>query len=95
MVYHPGCGLLILFGGRSSVGGTVGKPYPETLWAYDSAANTWTSLDPPGRFPYGRMFHAMVYESKSGKIVMFGGYNYVLELEKGMGFLSGTWILTP
>jgi N-acetylneuraminic acid mutarotase len=94
MVYHPGCGMLILFGGRSNLDSS-GELYPETLWAYDSAANTWTELDPAGRFPYGREDHAMVYESKSGKIVMFGGTNEILEIDEGTEFLHGTWTLTP
>lgn len=95
MVYHPGCGMLILFGGTSSLESTSEELYPSTLWAYDSAANTWTRLDPAGRFPYGREDHAMVYESKSGKIVMFGGTNEILEIEEGTKFLHGTWTLTP
>jgi hypothetical protein len=86
LVYDPACGLSILFGGVTD---DVDLLYPETLWAYDSAANTWKKLEPAGRFPYGRQGLAMIYDAKIGGMVLFGGYNL------DQGYLSGTWTLTP
>ena len=99
MVYHPGSGLIILFGG-----GPEWDAYPETLWAYDASAGTWANLDPDGRFPYGCRGHAMVYDSKSGAIVLFGGESdehgeFDPEVYEGdydrTGSFGTTWLLTP
>jgi N-acetylneuraminic acid mutarotase len=86
MAYDPACCLTILFGGSVM---DADLPYPETLWAYDSAANAWKKLQPAGRFPYGRQGPAMVYDPTIGGLVMFGGFNVA------NGHLSGTWTLTP
>jgi N-acetylneuraminic acid mutarotase len=102
MVYHPGCGLTVLVGGECArelpSGGYVYPTFPETLWAYDPAANTWNTLKPAGRFPYGRAGHSMVYDSKNGEIIMFGGYRSLEDTSwrpMRREWLSGTWILTP
>ena len=42
-------------------------------WAYDPAANTWTELHPAGDLPSARNGHAMVYDSATGKVILFGG----------------------
>jgi hypothetical protein len=84
LAYDPAGGLTILFGGEAM------DSYPETLWAYDSAANAWKKLQPAGRFPYGRYGAAMVYDPKIGGMVMFGGHG-----SAPPGYLSGTWALTP
>ena len=90
MDYDPACCLTILFGGATMDSmESPDLPFPETLWAYDSAKNAWTKLEPAGRFPYGRMSAAMVYDASIGGMVMFGGVG------KPSGYLSGTWALTP
>jgi N-acetylneuraminic acid mutarotase len=86
MVYDPGSQLSILFGGYAV---ESDNQYPETLWAYDSAASVWRRLDPTARIPYGRSGHVMVYDPKIGGIIMFGGFS------TERGYLSGTWTLTP
>jgi N-acetylneuraminic acid mutarotase len=82
LVYDLRSGKVILFGGISS----LKKPLNDT-WAYDRAANTWTNLRPSGRVPSQRSDHAMVYDSSTGKVVLFGGYDG--------GFLDDTWAYDP
>jgi N-acetylneuraminic acid mutarotase len=80
MVYDIAGGRALLFGGGTDEGGL------NDTWAYDPAGNTWTELEPEGRQPSERIFHAMVYHDASGRVVMFGGGN-----DQGE-FLSDTWV---
>jgi N-acetylneuraminic acid mutarotase len=81
MVYAPSSGQVILFGG-----------YDEGLlndtWAYDPTDNTWTDLDPAGGVPSPRGNHRMVYDSASGQVILFGGYD-------GNAELYDTWAYDP
>lgn len=58
---------MIVFGGTST------NTDFEDTWAYDPAANLWTEMKPEGSRPAGRIFHAMAYDSSSGRVVLFGG----------------------
>ena len=90
MVYHPGSGLILMFGGSWWDYNHMGEgEYPENLMAYDPYANTWTKLPHADRIPFGRAGHSMVYDWKTGKVVMFGGS------DAAHGYLSGTWTLAP
>lgn len=91
MVYHPGCSSIVMFGGqngRQSGTGSVWN-YPNALFAYDVTSNSWAKVISADRTPYGRSGHAMVYDSDTGTIIMFGGEDY----EHGLH--SGTWTLEP
>lgn len=57
----------ILFGGVDP----IERPFGDT-WAYDSAANTWTDLDPSAA-PSPRGWHAMAYDAEAERIVLFSG----------------------
>jgi N-acetylneuraminic acid mutarotase len=81
LVYDPAGGKAILFGGTSDAG-----RYNDT-WAYDSAANTWTDLS-GSTAPSARSVHSMAYDSGSGKIVLFGGYD-------GTSEVGDTWSYDP
>jgi len=71
MVYDPATGKMILFGG---FGGDMFGDVPlEDTWAYDPAANTWTRLAPAGAVPQRRGGHNMIYDSSSGRLLLFGG----------------------
>ena len=67
MVYDSVNGKVILFGGEGS------RDQLNDLWAYDPAANTWTELDPAGEVPSARARHALVYDSVTDKVILFGG----------------------
>lgn len=69
MVYDSHSHKVILFGGYSG-----GSPpiYNAETWAYDLAISTWTNLN-PSTSPSARRWHAMVYDSYSRKVILFGG----------------------
>lgn len=83
MAYDIESEKLILFGGGGSSGGNYFS-YRET-WIYDYQTNTWTLLDTTG--PPQREYGAMVYDSESDRIVLFGG-----EYDGNQGFLDDTWV---
>jgi N-acetylneuraminic acid mutarotase len=68
MVYDSSTGKVILFGGS-------GDTDLNDTWAYDPAANIWTNLKPSGDLPSARDGHSMVYDSSTGKVILFGGSN--------------------
>jgi N-acetylneuraminic acid mutarotase len=82
MAYDPSTDRVILFGGYD------GQTRFADTWAYDPIKNKWTELRPAGAVPPGRSGHKMVYDSNTGKIVMFGGYD-------GNFGLGDTWEYDP
>jgi hypothetical protein len=68
MAYDAARAVMILFAGRS-VFGFSGQQFNDT-WQRDGAA--WTQLFPPAS-PSVRSEHAMVYNSATQKVVLFGG----------------------
>jgi N-acetylneuraminic acid mutarotase len=81
MVYDSASGKVILFGGMDSA------TFQNDTWTYDPAANTWTNLKPAGEVPSARAYHAMVYDSASGKVILFGGFDGT--------DLNDTWTYDP
>ena len=69
LTYDPATRKMILFGGSDD--STV---FGDT-WAYDPAANTWTKLEPAGLAPAARAFHSVAYDSDTGQMILFGGWN--------------------
>jgi N-acetylneuraminic acid mutarotase len=76
MAYDSESDRVILFGGEGSSG------YFSDTWAYDYNTNTWTNLTPLSG-PNARAYHAMAYDSKSDRVILFGG--------EWMAF-SDTWV---
>jgi N-acetylneuraminic acid mutarotase len=84
MVYDSALGKVILFGGWWDAPGVrFANP-----WAYDPAANTWTELAPVGASPSARSGTGMVYDSVTGKVILFGGWD-------GESFCADTWSYDP
>jgi len=86
--YSYGCALsyddradrTVMFGGNSPA-----YPYQyDDTWTYEFDTNSWTKIDPVKR-PSGRCQHGMVYDSKWGRTIMFGGGSSTA------GFSSDTW----
>ena len=76
MAYDTESDRVILFGGQYE-----GTPLGDT-WAYDYNINTWTIMNPLTA-PSPTTNHAMVYDSESDRVIIFGGpsaetwvYNY-------------------
>jgi N-acetylneuraminic acid mutarotase len=72
MVYDPGTGTMIMFGG---VRGGGEYTYYNDTWAYDPVANTWTDLMPSGDIPSVRTSHSMAYDPTSHRVILFGGWD--------------------
>jgi N-acetylneuraminic acid mutarotase len=92
LVYDPGTGKVILFGGMIAVedaktDSEVADVYDDT-WAYDPAANTWTNLKPAGSLPGARADHSMVYDSGTSRMLLFGGWD-------GKESHDDTWAYDP
>lgn len=78
MAYDAESDRVILFGGWT------GASNDET-WAYDFNTDSWTNMAPSVR-PSARSAHpAMVYDSESDRIILFGGY------VSGYGGSDETW----
>ena len=71
MVYDSTSRRVILFGG-----GTLNGGFNDT-WAYDPTTSTWTDLHPAGDVPSARMGFRMVYDSSTGEVILFGGFDGV------------------
>lgn len=82
MVYDPGTGRVLMFGGLDSTYAVLNDD-----WAYDPATNRWAELYPAGERPTVRSGAAMVYDSATGKVILFGG----LDLKT----LNDTWVYDP
>ena len=80
--YDPIGGRAILFGGFDGVS------YYNDTWAYDPAANSWTSLLPAGSVPAKRSGHSLAYDPDSGRMILFGGWN-------GRVDYNDTWAYDP
>ena len=87
MVYDPGSGQAILFGGSDNAGVELND-----TWAYDPTANNWTELTPAGALPPARAWHSMVYDSRDRKVIIFGGA-YGEEVDGT--YLNDTWAYDP
>jgi hypothetical protein len=83
MVYDASRGSVLLFGG--STYGTHG-PWPTDTW--ELGASGWMRIATDG--PSGRARSAMVYDSRRGEVVLFGGVGEALD---GVQTFHGdTWI---
>ncbi len=67
MAYDTSTHRAFMFGGVTNSGAS------NDTWAYDPSTNTWTNLSPTGAVPSARAWHKMVYDSDTGKLIMFGG----------------------
>ncbi len=68
MAYDSESDRIILFGGL-----TADSTGNNETWAYDYDSNTWAEMTPIGS-PPPRSGSFMVYDSRSDRIIMFGGY---------------------
>jgi N-acetylneuraminic acid mutarotase len=82
LVYDSSNKKVYLFGGWNGA-----REFNDT-WVYDPAANTWTELRPAGAVPAARDSQAMVFEPKTGKVFLFGGWSQTTDF-------GDTWIYDP
>lgn len=69
IVYDSESDKVILFGGATLLGDF--KLFNET-WVYDYKADTWTQMKPPTS-PMAMNYHAMAYDPKADKVLLWGG----------------------
>lgn len=95
MVYDSSAGRVILFGGAKTDASGVGASLNDT-WTYDPVADAWIELHPTGTLPPERYCHCMVYDSDSGKVILFGGQTSGGTGTGGGGIaLDDTWTYDP
>ncbi|MCI4337406.1 MAG: PKD domain-containing protein [Thermoplasmata archaeon] len=86
LVYDPVDNYLLLFGGCS----TAACPAPAQTWKY--AGGTWTSFSPSSAQPPARAYGNLVFDSRDGYVLLFGGWagpgHY---LNDTWGFSAGAW----
>ena len=84
IVYDSAKDLTVLFGGFIELGLTS---LNET-YVYNANDNVWTEIN-TSITPSIRGAHAMVYDDKEGKIILFGGYDGMI----GQNLMSDIWTL--
>ena len=82
-VYAARCNRVILFGGRTAGAPGPGNATDET-WEWNGGTMAWTQVTTIGK-PPARGGHAMAYDSRRNRVVLFGGYN------NNFGGLNDTW----
>jgi len=89
MIGIPGAGIIILFGGACVDAATKNnaKQMAET-WLYDVSADRWTEMH-PAVSPSPRHYFGMVYDSKSDRVLVWGG------AQKGSPDASSVWAYDP
>lgn len=90
MVFDEQNGVGVLFGGRANEDPATGLTYAsdETwIWSRDNWVQVFPAHTPPGRSA-----HAMAYDSKRGRVVLFGGRKEGTVLRAPFTFLNDTWV---
>jgi len=82
MVYDPNIDQMVVFGG-----GTTTVVHDDT-WAYDPTTNTWNQANVSGSPPSARTGYAMLFNSTTRKVYLFGGSD-------GVTYLNDLWSLSP
>src|SRR2546430_4702143 len=70
MAYDSQSDRVILFSGAYPAGNTTALL--NDTWAYDFNTNTWANMN-PGNAPPARFAHAMAYDSRSDRVILFSG----------------------
>jgi hypothetical protein len=85
LMFDPTTNLTILFGGTYNTQAN-GSRVLDDLWEWDGAAGTWTDRTPavlPPAWPSARFGHAMAFDARRKRGLLFGGTNN--------GVLTDTW----
>jgi MYXO-CTERM domain-containing protein len=89
MAYDAARNKFVLFGGRAG----SGYNYEDT-WEWDPTTGAWTDVTTAGSHPAARAQHVMVWESSTGKVLLFGGGRSDSNSYDGTGIsvsLGDTW----
>jgi hypothetical protein len=80
MVWDPGLGDALIFGGQNNLQG-----YLSSTWVFGPVSKVWTQLSLKVT-PTGRSEAMMVWDADLGNAVLFGGHN------GAQGYLNSTWV---
>ncbi len=69
MVYVSSIDRVLMYGGESAAGGGILGDF----WSFNPKTLSWEELQQPAVTPGKRAWHAMAYDSKADKVVLFGG----------------------
>jgi N-acetylneuraminic acid mutarotase len=83
LAYDSGAKKVVLFGGYG-----LGDRILGDTWTYDVEANTWTQMS-LGIHPTARYGGIMVYDSYTGKVLLFGGH--MQQDERDLGYDNEVW----
>jgi N-acetylneuraminic acid mutarotase len=72
MAYDAESDRMVLFGGMDWDSEQGNIRLHDDTWTYDFDSNTWTKMAPQVS-PPGRHFHAMAYDARSDRVILFGG----------------------
>jgi N-acetylneuraminic acid mutarotase len=90
MVFDERNGVAVLFGGRGDTDPAAGVAHSiDETWLLQNSR--WSQRFPAVR-PAGRAAHSMVYDSKRGRIVLFGGFTDPAEPTSQATFHGDTWV---
>lgn len=90
MVFDEKNGEAVLFGGRGVVDTATGVAHSiDETWLLQNSR--WSQRF-PAVHPGPRAAHSMVYDSKRGRIILFGGFNDPTEPNALASFYGDTWI---
>jgi MYXO-CTERM domain-containing protein len=90
MVWDSTRNKAVLFGGMQiDMSGVTGIPKQDS-WEWDPSTATWSERTSQGSKPAARYAHAMAYDGKRAKVVVFGGF----DIATG-GSLSDVWDWEP
>ena len=84
MVFDAQRGVVVLFGGTYQQAGV--DTYLGDTWLW--SGSEWQPVATSGPLPSRRAEHAMAYDSRRGRVVLFGGYSFA---EGPRTYLSATW----
>lgn len=90
MAYDSESDRIIVWGGWDTSGR---YKIDESVWSYDYNTNTWQEVKPgKERRPLRRDYNAMVYDAKSDRLILFGGYPAYLGAETwAYDYNTNTW----
>src|SRR5438132_4915241 len=74
MIYDSHAGRFIVFGGWDGASGTAPNGYSVGTWSYDLGNDSWVKMRPSDS-PTPRSSHSAAYDSRVGKMILFGGAN--------------------
>lgn len=90
MVYDEGSGQTVLFGGRGTLDSATGVAHSiDETWVLSGAR--WSQRFPAVR-PEGRAGHSMTYDSKRGRVILFGGFTDPEKSTDLAIFRNDTWV---